>query len=94
MAVFTFQDYVRTLSWVPVEVRWKVQEYDMVKVPAGEFRAFRLVSEPSVNWGSEEDMWYAPEVKQIVKKVAERSAAHYLGKGKETWELTQYTLRP
>jgi hypothetical protein len=93
LAVFTFQDYVRTLSWVPVEVRWKVQEYDMVKVPAGEFRAFRLVSEPSVNWGLDEEIWYAPEVKQFVKRIGDRTSAHYMGKGKETWELVQYTLR-
>lgn len=92
-AIFTFQDYVRTLSWVPVEVFWKVAEYDQVKVPAGEFRAFRLTSNPSTNWGLEEDVWYSPEVKQFVKRVGERTAAHYLGKGKETWELTQFTLR-
>jgi hypothetical protein len=93
-AVFTFQDYVRTLSWVPVEVHWKVKEYDVVKVPAGEFRAFKLVSDPSTNWGLEEEIWYAPEVRLFVKRVQERTAAHYEGKGKATWELVQFTLRP
>jgi hypothetical protein len=92
-AVFTFQDYVRTLSWVPVEVRWRVKEYDVVKVPAGEFRAFHLVSEPSTNWGLEEEIWYTPEVKQFVKRVGERTSAHYLGKGKESWELVQFSLK-
>jgi len=92
-AVFTFQDYVRTLSWVPVEVFWKVKEYDAVKVPAGEFRAFHLVSDPSTNWGLEEEFWYAPEIKQVVKWKHERTSAHYLGKGRQTGELVQYVLR-
>lgn len=92
-SVFTFQDVARTLSWSPVEVFWKVKEYDVVKVPAGEFRAFRLISDPSTNWGLEEEIWYTPEVKQFVKRVGDRTSAHYLGKGKETWELTQYSLK-
>jgi hypothetical protein len=92
-SIFTFQDYQRTLSWVPVEVYWKVEEYEPVKVPAGEFRAFHLVSEPSTNWGMKEEVWYAPDVKQVVKVKRQRTAAHYLGRGRETWELTQFTLR-
>ncbi len=92
-AMFTFQDYVRTLSWVPVEVFWRVKEYDVVKVPAGEFRAFHLVSDPSTNWGLEEDIWYGPEVRQPVKWKHVRTAAHYLGKGRQTGELVQYTLK-
>lgn len=92
-SVFTFQDYVRTLSWVPVEVFWRVKEYEPVTVPAGEFRAFHLVSDPSTNWGLEEEIWYAPEVKQAVKWRHERTSAHYLGKGRQTGELVQYTLK-
>lgn len=91
-AVFTFQDHVRTLSWVPVEVFWKVKEYDQVKVPAGQFRAFHLVSDPSTNWGLEEEVWYAPEIKAIVKWKHERTSAHYLGKGKQSGELVQFVL--
>lgn len=92
-AIFTFQDYVRTLSWVPVEVYWKVKEYDLVKVPAGEFRAFLLESDPSTNWGLEEQIWYAPDVRQPIRWKHTRTAAHYLGKGRQTAELVQYTLR-
>jgi hypothetical protein len=92
-SVFTFQDYVRTLSWVPVEVYWKVEEYDVTKVPAGDFRTFLLVSRPSTNWGLEEQIWYAPEVRQSIRWRHTRSAAHYLGKGKQSGELVQYTLR-
>lgn len=93
-AVFTFQDYVRTLSWTPVEMFWRVKEYDVVKVPAGDFRSFLLESEPSTNWGiRKEEIWYAPEVRQLVKLKRERTAAHYLGKGRESWELIQFTLK-
>jgi hypothetical protein len=93
-SVFTFQDFQRGLSWTPVEVFWKVKEYDTVKVPAGPFRAFLLESEPSTNWGIKtEQIWYAPEVQQPIRIKRERTAAHYLGKGNESWELVQYTLR-
>ena len=92
-AVFTFQDHDRTLSWAPVEVYWKVKEYDRITVPAGEFRAFRLVSEPITNWGVEEEVWYAPEVMLPVKWKHKRTAAHYLGKGRQTAELVEYRLK-
>ena len=43
--------------------------------------------------GSKEQVWYAPQAKQLVKRIRERTAAHYEGKGKDTWELVQYTLK-
>jgi hypothetical protein len=93
-SVFTFQDNQKGLSWTPVEVFWRVKEYDEVSVPAGKFRAFLLESEPSTNWGIKtEQVWYAPQAKQLVKRVRERTSAHYEGKGKDTWELVQYTLK-
>lgn len=93
-SVFTFQDNQKGLSWTPVEVFWRVTEYDQIDVPAGRFRAFLLESEPSTNWGiRREQVWYAPEVKQLVKRVRERTSAHYEGKGKDTWELVQYVLK-
>ena len=93
-SVFTFQDNQKGLSWTPVEVFWHVKEYDEVSVPAGKFRAFLLESEPSTNWGiRREQVWYAPQAKQLVKRLRERTSAHYEGKGKDTWELVQYTLK-
>jgi hypothetical protein len=93
-SVFTFQDNQKGLSWTPVEVLWRVKEYDEISVPAGKFRAFLLESEPSTNWGvRKEQVWYAPQAKQLVKRIRERTAAHYEGRGKDTWELVQYTLK-
>jgi hypothetical protein len=93
-SVFTFQDNQKGLSWTPVEVFWRVKEYDEISVPAGKFRAFLLESEPSTNWGiKKEQVWYAPQAKQLVKRIRERTSAHYEGKGKDTWELLQYTLK-
>jgi hypothetical protein len=93
-SVFTFQDNQKGLSWTPVEVFWRVKEYDEVSVPAGKFRAFLIESEPSTNWGiKKEQVWYAPQAKQLVKRIRERTAAHYEGRGKDTWELVQYTLK-
>jgi hypothetical protein len=92
-SVFTYQDNARSLSWSPVEVFWRTKEYDVVKVPAGQFRAFKLVSEPRTNWAMKEELWYAPEVLHVVRWKFERSSAHYLGKGRETGELVQYSLK-
>ncbi len=92
-SVFTFQDNEKGLSWTPVQVFWKVKEYDAVKVPAGTFRAFLLESRASTNWGNEEQIWYAPEVKQVVRIYQKRTAANYLGKGEAKWELVQYSLK-
>ena len=92
--MFTFQDNQKGLSWTPVEVFWRVKEYDEISVPAGQFRAFLIESEPSTNWGiRKEQVWYAPQAKQLVKRIRERTSAHYEGKGKDTWELVQYTLK-
>jgi hypothetical protein len=92
-SVFTYQDNARSLSWSPVEVRWKTKEYDVVKVPAGQFRAFKLVSEPHTNWAQKEEVWYAPEVLQMVRWKVDRTSAHYRGKGREVGELVQYALK-
>ena len=93
-SVFTFQDNQKGLSWTPVEVFWRVKEYDEITVPAGKFRAFLIESEPSTNWGiRKEQVWYSPQAKQLVKRLRERTSAHYEGKGKDTWELVQYTLK-
>jgi hypothetical protein len=92
-SVFTYQDNARALSWSPVEVFWRTKEYDVVKVPAGQFRAFKLVSEPRTNWAMKEELWYAPEALQVVRWKYERTSAHYLGKGREIGELVQYTLK-
>jgi hypothetical protein len=93
-SVFAFEDYVKGLRWIPVEVYWRVKEYDLIKVPAGEFRAFLLESKPSTNWGvGREQIWYAPDVRQPIRIRRNRTSAHYLGAGKEHWELVQYVLR-
>ena len=93
-SVFTFQDNQKGLSWTPVEVFWRVKEYDQIEVPAGKFRAFLIESEPSTNWGiSKEQVWYAPEVGQAIKRIRERTNAHYEGRGTDTWQLVQYTLK-
>jgi hypothetical protein len=93
-SVFTFQDNQKGLSWTPVEVFWRVKEYDEITVPAGKFRAFLIESEPSTNWGiRKEQVWYSPQAKQLVKRLRERTSAHYEGKGRDTWELVQYTLK-
>ena len=93
-SVFTFQDNQKGLSWTPVEVFWRVKEYDEISVPAGKFRAFLHRERAQHELGNpKEQVWYAPQAKQLVKRLRERTSAHYEGKGKDTWELVQYTLK-
>ena len=78
------------------EVRVAVLSYEKVRVPAGEFDAFKL--EAKGNWVSpqasipgESDVtyWYAPAVRAIVKK--ERQASYM---PTYTTELVEFHLQP
>ncbi len=94
-------DYVLDdISWGHLdghnEVRVAVLGYEKVRVPAGEFDAFKL--EAKGNWVSpqasipgESDVtyWYAPAVRAIVKK--ERQASHM---PTYTTELVEFHLQP
>ena len=81
-SVFTFQDNQKGLSWTPVEVFWRVKEYDEITVPAGKFRAFLIESEPSTNWGiRKEQVWYSPQAKQLVKRLAGADLGALRGEG-------------
>jgi caspase domain-containing protein len=67
-------------SGLPVQLTWQVKAYESVQVPAGAYQAFRIlylaeyIGDPLKRSGAiagrqswSVDMWYAPEVKQIVK---------------------------
>ena len=92
-ASYTYYDRVRGRSWSPVEVTWKVEAYEDVEGPAGTFKAFRLQSSPGRNNATLTSIWYAPEIKLIVKRVLERTAQHSLGYGKFVTELIEYPAK-
>jgi len=56
----------------PIYVNWEVQSHEDVQVPAGSFKAFKVyyswqVGPPDARQWRELFMWYAPEVKQVIK---------------------------
>ncbi len=90
VAKYSYYDRDRGLSFLDVPYSWRVAAYEEVKVPAGTFKAFRLEGS---NPFSSTSVWYAPEVRLIVKRVDERSPTHYLGTGKATTELLEYPAK-
>ena len=89
-AKYSFHDRDRGLNFAEVTYSWKVEAYEEVKVPAGSFKAFRLEGS---NPFSSSTVWYAPELRLIVKRVDERGPSHYLGTGKFTTELIEYPAK-
>jgi hypothetical protein len=66
----------------------KVESYEPVTVPAGTFQALKISviiesSETIVTIPEKMYFWYAPEVKQIIKRIM-------MGK---TWELKKYKIK-
>ncbi len=90
VAKYSYYDRDRGLSFSDVTYSWSVAAYEEVKVPAGAFKAFRLEGS---NPFSSTSVWYAPEVRLIVKRVDERSPTNYLGTGKATTELLEYPAK-
>jgi hypothetical protein len=70
-------------------VSWKVEAYEDVTVPAGTFKAFKLVSTPGVGMAAYYTSWYAPDARLIVKHIYERTPQHLMGPGKFTTELIE-----
>ena len=68
----------------------KVEAYESVTVPAGTFQAFKINvkheatgSRSLVTMPEKMYFWYAPEVKQLIKRVQMR----------KTWELKKYKIK-
>lgn len=68
------------LGWV---VTWRVEEQEQVTVAGGSFNAFRIRQAFGMNQVAEIVMWYAPEVRQIVKVAYGGRFARLAGPGFE-----------
>ena len=88
-ASYFYEDHQRQKSW-DILARWKVEAFEDVQVPAGRFKAFRLKSSPGQNNSVTATLWYAPELKMIIKRISERDSSHYLGAGSSVTELMEY----
>jgi len=62
----------------PMKVQWKVEAYEDVTVPAGTFKAWRVVF--TDNFGYRQTTWSVPEKLGVyAKRISERSATHPQG---------------
>lgn len=73
VASIALHDRERGLSSSSIVTFWHVDKYEQVQVPAGVFVAFKLEGSPGINNLTYTTLWYAPELRLIVKQVRERT---------------------
>lgn len=75
----------------PVRIDWRVESWGDVTVPAGTFKAYRIVSVSSL--GERETRWVSPQPGlATLKREVERSGQHPLGAGTLRAELLSLRL--
>jgi len=73
---------------VPFDSTWKVEAYEEVTVPAGTFKAFKIIYSDTT--GSESVTWSNPDVGMWIKRIDTRTAKHRAGPGtRETQLISQ-----
>lgn len=79
---------------VPVRVTTRVDAYEDVTVPAGTFKAFKLVSTTPRGWTSQH--WVVPSLGLLsyfaVKGIEERPPSNLIGAGRREWVMVARTL--
>ena len=76
---------------IPFDATYKVEAYEDVTVPAGTFKAFKVVSSTSA--GSEDIHWYAPEPGVFVKQSLKRTDKSGYGPGTREVELVSQPIK-
>lgn len=83
----------RPSAIVSLGMTYKVEAYEDVTVPAGTFKAFKLVQTSS--FGEVEQTWVVPSMGQTtVKRISDRPASHPRGAGHLEGVLVSRTLPP
>lgn len=90
-ASYTYRDNVRGMSMGPIKVDYRVAAYEDVTITAGTWKVFRIESE--AGGSSFSTIWYAPEIKLIVKRVNETTIGHPFGPTKSVYEIIEYSAR-
>lgn len=73
---------------MPMKTSWKVEAYEDVTVPAGTFKAWRLVM--TDNFGYRQTTWSMPDtVGMFAKRISERPQGHPQGAGTQVMEMTR-----
>ena len=91
-ASYAYHDHVNGMTVEPVKIKHRVAAYEDVVVSAGAWKAFRIESEtPDRN--SFSTIWYAPDIKLIVKRVNETIIGHPWGKRRPCMKLLSTPLK-
>ena len=88
-ARFTFNNRVQGMTVGPLNVESRAAAYEDVTVPAGTWKAFKVESEAASS--AFFTIWYAPEIKLIVKRISETTIGNPLGRTKSVYEIVDYT---
>jgi hypothetical protein len=75
---------------IPFDSTWKVEAYEEVTVPAGTFKAFKIISSDTT--GNETVTWSNPEVGMWIKRIETRTAKHRAGPGMRETQLISQTI--
>lgn len=73
VASIALHDRERGITSSPVVTFWHVDRWEQVVVTAGAFWAFKLEGSPGINNLTYTTLWYAPELRLVVKQVRERT---------------------
>ena len=73
----------------PLNVESRAAAYEDVTVPAGTWKAFKVESEAASS--AFFTIWYAPEIKLIVRRISETTIGNPLGRTKSVYEMIDYT---
>lgn len=91
-AHYIYRNLVRQTTIDPVQREYRVEAYEKVVVPGGTWDAFRITN-MHVNGTSSSTIWYAPDLKLIVKRINETTARHSSGITKTIYEVIEYPAK-
>lgn len=83
---FVFLDRKNGGRWAITD-HYEVTGWEEVTVPAGTFKALKIVSKPGTNSAYKRTIFWSPELKAQIKFVGERTSYHVNGYGYEVYEL-------
>jgi hypothetical protein len=73
---------------MPMKTTWKVESYEDITVPAGTFKAWRVVM--TDNFGFRQTNWSVPvEMGIFAKRISERPPGHPQGAGTQVLEMSK-----
>lgn len=80
-----------TKQTIPYQQTQKVEAFEDVTVPAGTFKAFKIISSSTL--GQEDVNWFSPELGIFVKSINTRTAKHAAGPGRQETEIVSQTIK-